>query len=357
MTTSNDNIPDSTNDDSGVDAGQDYQNFDDIPVPMGPMGKALGLTQESLPDEDENLDSEDSIENPEDDIDEDDTDQADDLEEEEDEDDDDSTQDSLPSEEEIDWDYQVPVKIDGEVKHLTLSELRKGFATDQHLSKKGRDVSELEKSLKAEHQQKITKITELSAILTQQLASKEDTLAKEYHKIEKEIGEARDKGETFDLAELKDKRETVQKDYWLARQERESLSEAVTKEQEGVLKEQGEQLLAKFNEDIQSLVPDFDAESVREFALKEGVPQDMLDTIMDANVVKFIDDYRKLKERSNSGAVKRKAKKAKGIPTKANSPIKTKKSLQASNLRAKVLSGTGSDQDQLDFLKNLSKFR
>lgn len=352
-----DNIPDTTpRDDSGFDASQDYQNFDDIPVPMGPMGIALGL-EESLPEDDENLDSEDSIDEPEDTVDEDDTDQQDQELEEDEEDDSDSTQTSLPSEEEIDWDYQVPVKIDGELKHLTLSELRKGFATDQHLSKKGRDVSELEKSLKAEHQSKITQVTELGAILTQQLSLKEDGLSKEYHEIEKEISEARDKGETFDLADLKDKRETVQKSYWLARKERESLTSAVNKEQQDLVKEQGEQLLAKFNTDISSLVPDFNAEAVRDFALKEGIPQDLLDTLLDANTIKFIDDYRKLKEKSSSGAVKRKAKKAKGIPMKAGSQLKTKKSRQTINLRSKVLSGEGSEQDQLDFLKNLSKFR
>lgn len=353
---SKDTIPDTTpRDDSGFDASQDYQNFDDIPVPMGPMGKALGL-EESLPDDDDILDSEDSMDEPEDTIDEDDTDQEDqELEEDEEEDDSDSTQTSLPSEEDIDWDYQVPVKIDGELKHLTLSELRKGFATDQHLSKKGRDVSELEKSLKAEHQEKISQVTELGAILTQQLSLKEEGLSKEYHEIEKEIQDARDKGETYDLADLKDKRETVQKSYWLARKERESLSIAVNREQQGLVQEQGEQLLAKFNSDISSLVPDFNAGAVRDFALKEGIPQDLLDTLLDANTIKFIDDYRKLKEKSSSGAVKRKAKKAKGIPTK---PVaKTMKSRQAMSMRNKVLSGEGSDQDQLDFLKNLSKFR
>ena len=64
---SNENNTASTQlDDAGLHAGQDSQSIDDIPVPMGPMGEALGLTQpeeESLPEEDESdLDPEDSAE-------------------------------------------------------------------------------------------------------------------------------------------------------------------------------------------------------------------------------------------------------------------------------------------------------
>ena len=101
-----------TNDDAGFYAGQDGQSIDDIPVPLGPMGKLLGIEveeMESLPNDGESeLDPEDSTEEDvpqlEDSVDEDDTDgDEDDTDtdtEEDDEDaddDDDSTQDDLPS--------------------------------------------------------------------------------------------------------------------------------------------------------------------------------------------------------------------------------------------------------------------
>jgi hypothetical protein len=349
---SNKNTTASTqSDDAGFYAGQDGQSIDDIPVPMGPMGELLGLTvpeEESLPEEDESdLDPEDSAEEDdtpdEDAADEDDTDdyEEDADEDEEYEDDDDSTQDDdLPSEEEVDWEYSVPVKVDGEIEYVSLGELRKGFATDQHLSKKGREVSELEKELKEEYSTKTNEVTELGAALATQLQQEEVALSQEYHDLESKIEKAREDGDTYELNELKDKRETAQKKYWEARNKREGIAGA------------------KFDEDIKELVPDFDSEAVRQFALDEGIPQDFLDIIMDANVVKFVDDYRKLKQNATKGSAKRKkAPKAKGVPTKRKMTASQRKARDAGNLREAVLSGSTDEKSELEFLKSLSKFR
>ena len=369
---SNENTTASTqSDDAGFYAGQDGQSIDDIPVPMGPMGEALGLVQpeeESLPEEDESdLDPEDSAEEeiPEDEdaADEDDTDDeeedASEEEEYEDDDDEDSTQDDdFPDEDEVDWEYQVPVKIDGELEYVSLNELRKGFATDQHLSKKGREVSELEKELKEEYSNKTNEITELGAALATQLQQEETALAQEYHDLESKIDKARDEGDTYELNELKDKRETAQKKYWEARNKREGIAGAIQKQQEEVLQSQVDELMAKFDEDIKELVPDFDADVVRQFALDEGIPQDFLDIIMDANVVKFVDDYRRLKQKATKGSAKRKkAPKAKGVPTKRKMTASQRKARDADNLRQSVLSGNTDEQSELEFLKSLSKFR
>jgi hypothetical protein len=369
---SNKNTTASTqSDDAGFYAGQDGQSIDDIPVPMGPMGEALGLTvpeEESLPEEDESdLDPEDSAEEDipetEDAADEDDTDDeeedASEDEEYEDEDDEDSTQDDdLPNEEEVDWEYSVPVKIDGEIEYVSLGELRKGFATDQHLSKKGREVSELEKELKEEYSTKTNEVTELGAALATQLQQEEVALSQEYHDLESKIEKAREDGDTYELNELKDKRETAQKKYWEARNKREGIAGAIQKQQEEVLQSQVDQLMAKFDEDIKELVPDFDSEAVRQFALDEGIPQDFLDIIMDANVVKFVDDYRKLKQNATKGSAKRKkAPKAKGVPTKRKMTASQRKARDAGNLREAVLSGSTDEKSELEFLKSLSKFR
>jgi len=370
---SNENTTASTpTDDAGFYAGQDGQSIDDIPVPLGPMGLKLGLESEdteSLPNDNESdLDPEDSTEeeipHPEDDVDEDETDgdevetEEDAEEAEEDEDEDDSTQDDLPSEDDIDWDYKVPVKVDGEVTHLTLTELRKGFATDQHLSKKGREVSELEKSLKEEYSSKTNQALELGNVLATQLQSEEDSLASDYHDLETKIEKARKDGDTYELNDLKDKRETAQKDYWAARNKRETLVSTVQQRQQEQFQTQVDELMAKFNEDIKTVVPDFDQVAVREFALAEGIPEDFLDIIMDANVVKFVDDYRKLKQKSTKGSVKRKtAPKAKGVPTKRKSTAKQREARDAQALRQNVLKGNSGEASELEFLKSLSKFR
>ena len=41
--------------------------------------------------------------------------------------------------------------------------------------------------------------------------------------MEEKIQKARDEGDTFELSQLKDKQEQIQKDYWKARQNREGL--------------------------------------------------------------------------------------------------------------------------------------
>jgi len=356
----------STGDDAGFDAGQQYQSFDDIPVPMGPMAKHLGI-EDDLPEDDEYdagpEDSVDDIPVP-DDAEEDDTlEQDDDTLEEDDgeEDDDESTQDTdVLSEEDIDWEYKVPVKIDGVELHLTLEELRKGYATDQSLSKKGNKISEQRKEFETEQSAKIQELSGMSNLLQEQLQLEENGLAGEFHSIEEKIKTARKEGNTYELSELKDQRETAQEAYWDARKKREGIATAVQEKQQLEFSQNQEILAAKFNEDIAILVPSFveDAEAINQFAIDEGIPQEMMAYINDAAVVKFIDDYRKLKTKATTGAVKRKATpKAKSAPIKKG-PSRSKQDDKAnSKVRNKVLAGSGSEADQINFLKKLSKFR
>ena len=370
---SKENVPASTHsDDADFNAGQDYQNYDDIPVPMGAMAEALGLVgddDESLPDDDESdLDPEDSVDGevPEDDAtDEDETDDSDEPSEEDDEDEDDSDEDStqddeLPSEEEIDWDYKVPVKIDGEVKHLSLEELRKGFATDQHLSKKGRETSELKKELEETYETKLGELTQLGNLLGTQLKAKSNEYAQEYHALNKKIEEARDSGDTYELGELKDKREQAQENYWKAEKEVGALAEQFEKRQKDQIEKYQKEALDTFNKEIEEFIPNYDedyAKSVREFAVEEGIPEELLGQVLSAKVVHFIDNYRQLKQKANSGASKRKkAPKMKGVPAK-KTPKQTRARRQQTAVRDKVFSGEASQADELSFLKSLSKFQ
>ena len=364
---SNENIPASTStgDDSDFNAGQQPQNFDDIPVPMGPMAKHLGI-ETDLPEDSEEGDPEDSVDEvpTEDDTDEDDTlDQEDDTSIEEDgtEDDDESTQDTdLLSEEDIDWDYKVPVKIDGVEHHLTLEELRKGYATDQSLSKKGNKISEQRKEFETEQQSQLDDLQGMATLLQEQLQGEENELAAEYHSFDEKIKEARKEGSTYEITELKDQRETAQEAYWTARQKREGLTAAVQEKQQAQLELQNQQTFAKFNTDIAQLVPSFveDAEAIQQFALDEGIPKELLPLIEDATIIKFIDDYRRLKQKATKGAVKRKAApRAKSAPIKKGLTKSAQQGKVNTAVRNKVLTGEGSESDQLDFLKNLSKFR
>ena len=96
------------------------------------------------------------------------------------------------------------------------------------------------------------------------------------------------------------------------------------------------------------------ASSIREFAIEEGIDPAVLDTITDPTIVKFVDDYRRLKQGVSKGKAKRKATAVKKVPARKGKPANQKQQEKSANLRGKVLSGQGSDRDHEDFLRNFA---
>ena len=354
-------------DDRNNSTDLEVKSLDDI-LRNSPAAELLGLQpkEESLPEEDEDVPSPD--ESSEEEAQENDDNSAKDLDEEEDSkeseeeesvEDDTSTQNSdLPSEEDIDWEYKVPVTIDGKTEYVTLEEIRKGYSTDKHLSQKGRELGELKKQLETERTEKLQEIVTLGQVIHEELTAVETDLAKEYHRLSEEIEKAREEGDTYTARELKEQREATQEKYWKARNKREEQTKAVIEKMQAQQEQQREELLAKYNEQITTLIPDYSekvAKSIREFALKEGIPEEMLDSVYDPMVVKFINEYRKLKTAKEKGAEKRKAlPTVKSVPSKKGTPTSQKQKDAESQNRAKVLSGAGTKQDELDFLKRIS---
>ena len=344
-------------------------SLDDI-LRNSPAAEFLNLPEvdeESLPPEDEDASTTDesSEEEPQE---ENGDESANDLDDEETEEeseeegkveDDASTQETeLPAEEDIDWEYKIPVSVDGKVEYKTLEEIRKGYATDQHLSQKGRELGELKKQVEQERTEKLQELVRLGSLLNEQLSSTEASLAQEYHKLTADIDKARDEGDTYTVRELKEQREAVQEKYWKARNGRETQLKAVS---EKLIEQQNAnqaKLLEQFQKEIPTLIPEFNdklAVSIREFAIKEGIPESLLDVVYDPRVVKFINDYRKLKTAKETGEMKRKAAPVvKSVPTKKGTPQSQRQKDAEQNNRAKVLSGQGSKADELDFLKRIS---
>lgn len=358
-------------DDMGNSAELEAPNFDDI-LRNSPAAALLGIKkEESLPTEDEDVltpeqseedeTTEEVQEETSDDAENDSDEESDQevTEEESADEDDTSTQDSeLPTEEDIDWEYKVPVTVDGKTEYLSLEELRKGFATDKHLSQKGRELGELKKQIEEERDQKLDEVVKVGTMVRSELMQAEDALAQEYNKIKSDISKARDEGDTYTARDLKEKLEDVQEKYWKARTKREDGEKLVA---EQIVKQQREvqqKLLKEFQEKIPTFVPDFNekvAKSIRSFAVQEGIPEAMLDQVYSPEIVKFINDYRKLKETTTKGAVKRKAvPTSRSVPTKKGTPQSVQQKRVVDESRAKVLSGNGSDRDQLDFLKRIS---
>jgi hypothetical protein len=83
----------------------------------------------------------------------------------------------------------------------------------------------------------------------------------------------------------------------------------------------------------------------RNFALGLGLNEQFVDTITDPIVVKVIDEYRRLKEASKKGVVKRKKAAVKRVPTKKASSAKTKKSNRVDEARQRVKKGKNTEKD------------
>jgi len=340
-------------------------SIDDI-MRNSPVAALLGLDTESLPeDEDDVPTPDDSSENDvpeneddaEKDLDEDKTDDKSD-EDKADEDDTSTQQAELPSEDDIDWEYRIPITVDGKTEYKTLEEVRKGYSTDQHLSQKGRELGEQKKLLEQERNEKLQELVQLGSVLNAELTGVEANLSAEYHKLSADIEKAREDGDTYTVRELKEQREAVQEKYWAARTSRESKTKLITEQWQQEDQKNKTALLENFNKEIKTLVPEYSektATAIREFALKEGIPDTLLDSIYDVRVVKFINEYRKLKTAKETGEAKRKTvTSTKSVPTKNGTPAAKKQQASETNQRAKVLSGNGSNQDQLDFLKRIS---
>ena len=269
--------------------------------------------------------------------------------------DDTSTQPDVYTQDDLDLDARVVVKIDGEEQEVSFSDLIKGYSTEQSLSNKGRELGEARKKVEEERTEKLSQLDGLLNGANTVLMQGEQQLAKAYHDLEAQIQKAREDGDTYELGELKDKRELAQQKYWAARRNREGLLQEAAKQYEEVQREQFQQQVNHFNEVIPSMIPDFNddvAQNIRQFAIDEGISPDILDTITDPAIVKFVDDYRRLKQNVSKGVAKRKATPIrKAVPAKKGLPEKVKTQRREDAVRARAFDENASEADQMAWLK------
>ena len=279
-------------------------------------------------------------------------------EDEESEDDDESTQDDDEASEEgeIDMEFEIPVKIDGEESNVTIEELVKGYSTQQHLSKQGRELGEQRKALETERTEKLKEVSDMAAALTETLMTEENGHAATYAGLKGELADLRKAGDKFAIADKKDELEVAQEAYWNSRKAREKTEADVKKQTEEAKTKEWNEEIKVFNDTIKDFIPDFDkkvAIEVREFAIEKGIPEKFIDTVSDPLLVKFIDDYRRLVVASSKGSAKRKAAPKKKIaPTKKATPPKVKEERNKKALSSKIKEGTFSEEEGMDFLRS-----
>jgi len=258
----------------------------------------------------------------------------------------------------LDLDAKVAIKIDGEETEVSFSDLIKGYSTEQHLSNEGRKLGEARKQLDEEYEKKFKEINELGQASSAVLYREEQALAKEYHDIEAQIDQARKDGDTYEVNELKDKREQAQKNYWNARNSREQLVKQVQAQVEEQNTKQWNAQLEHFNKTIPEMIPDFNektATAIREFAIAEGIKPEVLDTITDPIIVKFVDDYRRLKQGITKGSAKRKATAIKKAPVRKAKTKSQKEVDYETKIRQRAFAEDSSNEDQMAFLRGLAE--
>lgn len=269
-----------------------------------------------------------------------------------------ATQTEVFTTDDLDLEAKVSVKIDGKDTEVSFNDLIKGYTTEQSLSKKGRELGDARKGLEEEYNKRMEEVKQLGSASAAVLYSEEQELSKRYHEIDTQIEEARKENDTFKLGELKDEREQAQQAYWKARNKRENVVKSIQANNEKQFKENWEKQIKVFNDNINELIPDYSentATSIREFAIKEGVKPEIIDTIVDPTIVKFVDDYRRLKQGVTKGTVKRKSVPAKRIPVRKTKSVNEKKNQRAADLRTRALSSNSSKSDQDAFLKTLAE--
>ena len=345
-----DNISDGPSEQELLDAvmaNSEFTQMEDIPLPEEEeIVEDPAEADEEVEDPDsEEVVSEEDEEEVEEDVDEDGADEA-------------PTQEAdVFTADDLDLDAKVQVKIDGEEMEVSFGDLLKGYQTDSHLSKKGRELGEAVKAFEEERAGKLQEVQAMGEASAAILFGAEQAKQKEYHDIEAKIEQARKDGDTYEMNELKDKREQVQKEYWGARRQREGLSAQLQEQKQAQEAAAWQKQMDHFAAEIPNLIPDFNEEvagNIRSFALDDiGLSADILDTITDPKVVAAMHDYMNLKKGIAKGQARRKATPAKkAIPHKKAKPA-TKKAEDAAKMKkARAFREDASPEQQMDFLRD-----
>lgn len=252
----------------------------------------------------------------------------------------------------------VTHKIDGEEVTLPLSEWIASSATKQHLSKQGRELGEARKALEEEKSTKLGELEQLSTALASSLYQTEMKAQEQYGELSKKIAAAEAADDTYEIGELSKQRTKVQKEYWEAKNNREGVLTEVKKIQDANQQEIFQEQVKKFNQDIVNVIPDWDtktADDLRTFALAEGLPEELLNIITDTSIVKFVHDYKTLKEGLNQGAQKRQKVRKLKTPVKRSKPEEKKKLDHEAMVKARAFKEDSSKEDQDAFLKQIAR--
>jgi len=267
----------------------------------------------------------------------------------EDEDDDDksATQDDdeaeLDEEGEIDMDFNVPVKIDGEDSNVTMAELITNYQTKQHQSKKGDELAKQAKEVDA-YKADAQVFANMNAELLQDQDDKDQRILAS---LEKKVDDAYAEDD-YEASKLERQFNKATQEYNQRKGKRDSMMESMGKKVQDQQTDEFNQQVKSFHEAIPALIPDWSddiAQANRNFALNERLPEALVNNMVDPAVVAFVDKYRRLVETTSKGATKRKKAPVKRVNTRKPVSINKKNSNRVDQSRQRVSKGRGTEKD------------
>lgn len=276
----------------------------------------------------------------------------------EDADDEDATQDTNTFElEDLDMGAHVNVKVDGETMPVSFSDLVKGYQTNAHLSNQGRELGEARKAFEEEKSTRMAEIETMNEMSAAVVLGAEKAKANEYNEAKAKLAKLKEEGaDRFETADVRERMQELAEEFHSIKARREELVSKFEQQKEKKAQEDWESNMEEFHASIPEMIPEWSedhAMKIRDFALSEGVSEDMLSSINSPVVVKVLSDYMKLKMATTKGSAKRKAPAAaKGLPTRRTKT--SNEARKAASVRQRALSSEASKADQLSYLANLS---
>jgi len=274
------------------------------------------------------------------------------VEDTEEEDGEDLPEDEVEEEEdseELDMDFMVPVKVDGEDSEVTMGELIRGYQTAQHANKKSIEASEQLKQAQTLQEESITLKEQNAELLKNQVDSDEQQLAAYDRKIQQLIAD----DDMFELPKWQEARrakaqELKEKQDETKRLESEASAET-KKADEASLAAARDAAIVTLNKELPGWQDNY--EGVVKWASDLGFPE--FAQITDAKTIQLMYDYKALKDGKKVAAKKRKKAPVKSVKAKKPVNKKAKTDEKAKKLRKKILTGEGSEAQQDAFLDSM----
>jgi hypothetical protein len=252
---------------------------------------------------------------------------------------------------ELDLDYLVAVKVDGEESEVSMKELIRGYQTAAHANKKSIDASEQLRKAQALAQESTALKEENAKLLSTTVDAEQRQLAAYDRKIQQLIAD----DDMYELPKWQEARRVKAREIEETKTKAAQLDQESRAEQEMSYNSNLQAYKEQAVEQLNSKVPGWEKsyDEVVNWAVKDlGLP-DFAD-VVDPDVIALMYDYKTLKDGKKSAVTKRKRAPVKSVKANKSVNKNAKAKEKADVLRKKVLKGEASESQQEDFLGTMA---